>query len=665
MKKSVLIPCALLLSFLFITSSINAQWSNYKFGKISKQELEMTRYPNDTAASAVVLYHDGQTYYQTFNNQFRIVTEISKRIKILKPEGVDVANISFRLACSRSACDVYEKLEANAYNLENSKVVRSRLDKKYIFEEKASDYLKLVKFAIPNAVAGTVIEYKYTVISPFYYNIPTWFFQSEIPVQHARYEVLIPEYFQYNIESKGYEHINVRETAENQTFSFRTERGASNTPLNCTSRKIVYQMSDIPALKDDNHVWFVRDFMSSIRFELIGTRFPNDFYRPYAQTWENVDKTISENSDFNSYISRSNPYRREMNTLLGNITDEKEKISAILQFVKEKIEWDGYYALISNPAEAIRTGKGDNAQINYVLMSVLNDAGFKTCPVLLSRRSRGRLPMTYPSLDQLNTFVVMVTDSKGNNYFVDGSSKYAGLNMIPTDLLVDRARIYNKDISEKWIDLTTIGRNITVNNINASLSNDGLMQGTYSSIYNCQPALSMKNMFNNLKDSVEYVEELSNSLKVKIEDLKYEGIKSLTSEQITREIKFSKTNSEPGEFIYINPLIFTHISNNDFIQSNRKLPIEFNYPYSYRINCKLRLPENYKVEEMPASGRMSLNNNAGTFTYIIQNTDGVLEISYRVDINQTIFPHTDYESLKNFFAEIVSKNNAMVVLKKI
>lgn len=662
MKSSTLIPTLVLL---FVTTvPILAQWDSYKFGKISNQELELQQYPNDSSANAVVLFHDGYTSYQYLNNEFQVVTEVSKRIKIFNSEGTDNATVQLRLVCNRNGCEKTDKMEAWSYNLENGKVIKSKLDKKYIFEEKASENVKIVKFAIPNAKAGSVIEYRYSIISTFYYDMPNWTFQSEIPTQYARYEVLIPEYFQYNIESKGYETIATNETPDNQTFIINLRNGGGSEQVSCRARKIKYTMENVPAMRDDNHVWNVADFQSGLRFELLGTLFPGDFYRPFTQNWDNVEKTISENTSFDNYISKNNPFKKEITALIAGVDDEKTKIETIYKLVKEKIAWDESYGLFSNPSSAIKTGKGDNAQINAILLSSLKDAGISAYPVLLSRRSRGRLPMTYPSIDQLNTFVVMALDKEGKQYFMDGSARYGGLNMLPSDLLVDRARIYSKEVAEKWIDLTSIGRNLTVNLITGGLEPDGSIRGTYTSIFNDQPALVLKTRLNNLIDSAEYVEELENELKISIDSIEYDAKNSLVSNQLKRTIQFTKPASDQGDYIYLNPLLFPHIEQNSFLQSDRKLPVEFNYPYSYRITCSISLPENYTVEELPKSGRILLNDKSGSMQYIIKLNDKKLEVSYRLDLNQILFPFSDYKSLQDFFAEVVAKNKVLVVLKK-
>jgi len=55
---------------------------------------------------------------------------VSKRIKILKPEGSEYATIQLQVSCNRSGCEVVDNIKAFAYNLENAKVEKSKLDKK-------------------------------------------------------------------------------------------------------------------------------------------------------------------------------------------------------------------------------------------------------------------------------------------------------------------------------------------------------------------------------------------------------------------------------------------------------------------------------------------------------------------------------------------------------
>ena len=68
---------------------------NYKFGKVSKEELEEKMYPLDSTAEAAYLYDSRRTYFNYNKNEgFQIITEIHQRIKIYKKDGIDQGNIT-------------------------------------------------------------------------------------------------------------------------------------------------------------------------------------------------------------------------------------------------------------------------------------------------------------------------------------------------------------------------------------------------------------------------------------------------------------------------------------------------------------------------------------------------------------------------------------------
>jgi hypothetical protein len=247
---------------------------------------------------------------------------------------------------------------------------------------------------------------------------------------------------------------------------------------------------------------------------------------------------------------------------------------------------------------------------------------------------------------------------------MDGSAIYGGPNMLPTDLLVDRGYVYNETHKEKWVDLTNIVKNQQISRLRVMLNKDGLLTGERNTIYTNQMAYSYKASFAASKDSAEFIENFQNSNKVTIDSFKIEG-KEPMSEKVVERIDFTKKIDATGDYLYINPLIFMHIAKNDFTQTERKLPVEFNYPYLYQSTCTLIIPENYKVEEMPKSIKITLNDNQGECLYKIIQEGNVLVLKYLFTLNQTIFPQTEYPSIRDFYGNIAAKNAEMIVLKKI
>jgi hypothetical protein len=191
-----------------ILFSVRAQEYSFKYGKITNDELNMSVYDKDTTASAVVIYDMGNTYYSVSNDRFQVCTDYKKKIKILKTTGLDEANVNIPFYYkSSSSREMITGLEAFSYNVENGKTVKTKLEKNYIFNEVINDKYQRIKFSVPNVKVGSVIEIKFSKTSDLVYNLDPWGIQGDIPVVFSSYEVKIPDYFVYTVETKGYEKI--------------------------------------------------------------------------------------------------------------------------------------------------------------------------------------------------------------------------------------------------------------------------------------------------------------------------------------------------------------------------------------------------------------------------------------------------------------------------
>ncbi len=72
----------------------------------------------------------------------------------------------------------------------DDKVEEVKLKNDGIFEEETNKYLTQTKITMPDVREGCIIEYKYTINSPFIFNIDEFKFQETIPVDKV--EVVLP-----------------------------------------------------------------------------------------------------------------------------------------------------------------------------------------------------------------------------------------------------------------------------------------------------------------------------------------------------------------------------------------------------------------------------------------------------------------------------------------
>jgi hypothetical protein len=634
--------------------------NGFKFGDVPVEQLEMTVYEKDSTAAALVLYEDRDVYYDFKVNGFEIITNYMVRIKILTQEGIEYADgsIPFYTEKTRDLSETISNLTGFTYNLENGKVVKEKLSKNYIFTEEVSDNLKRMKFAMPAVKVGSVIEYKYKLASPYYSSPEDVQFQRSIPVQYSRFQIRIPEYFIFNREMKGYERLVFKSQSVNGSFLVNGDL------IQHVAEEITVEVNDLPALKDEDFVWNYNDFKAGIRFELSKVQFVGSYYKDFSQTWGNIVKMLKEHPNFSKKFNNKSIFKEELPVALASQSNVTDSIRAILDLVRSKVKWnDKATLLVVNPQKALKEGVGTSGEINALLMTALNNAGFTSYPVVMSLRSRGRIPFTYPSIDNLNYFVVGV-DVGDKNYYLDATLSYTDVNVIPIDCMVDKAlRIYPNSFD--WIDLSTIGNNTNQSFLNLSFNENGILMGDKKEIYSGEIAFAFKKEYNRAKDETDYVETQETKNDIRISDYKVEESRK-NNYNFMETYTFEKNDIQLGDntVIALNPLLFKAMKSNAFKSEARKLPVEFPFPYEEKINITLTIPEGYTVDEIPKPERIVFDDQID-FSYLIQQNHDKVQLAVRFILKTSIIPVQEYNQLRDFWSKVFAKKNEFITLKKI
>jgi len=539
------------------------------------------------------------------------------------------------------------------------------MNKSYIFEEKLNNNWKQIKFSIPSVKAGTVIEYKYKLTSDFSYNLSDCIIQQNIPIIHYNYEIRIPEYFDFNIETSGTEGIKVNKSYTNQSISVKDQNNQFQT-ISFNSQKLLITGDDLPALKDEPNVWCADDFRSQVKFELRGTKYPNSMYKPYTSSWEKINELLKEEESFGGVLKMRNPFKDAMHTMnLSAIPTTEEKVRTLFKFLKNKISWNEKYKFYSSDVKkAIKEGSGSNADINFILISMLKDAGINAYPVMLSRRTEGRLPMFFPSINKLTTFIVGIQNTDTTSIYLDGSVKNGDIDILPPSLMVERARVYDDKGTGSWVDLTNVGRHYINALITGSITPEGTIKGERTVSYLGEQAAAFRGAFKAAKDSTAFIEKTESEDGISIKEYTSKNVNSLSS-SVNEKLTFTKEVTSNDGHIYLNPMIFPHLTKNQFTKEERKLPIEFDYPYTFRLSSVLNIPEGYQVEEIPKAVKINLNNEGCSCLYNVQIVENQIMVRYIFTLKRILYTKDEYQTLRNFWGTVVDKNNEQIVLKKI
>lgn len=678
--RKLFILCAFLLQFLSPVHSQQATTAtiepNLKYGKPSKEELSLTSYAPDTTATAIYLFHQGQSDF-VYHDGFQLTTEHWVRIKILKPQGVSYADVSVPYYSPTDRDEGQERasdIEGCSYNMENGKCIKTSMKRESISFERINNLYKMLKFSLPAVKEGTVIEYHYKLYSDYFSHIDNWMMQEELPMLYNQYKITIPHVFIYNIELRGKDYIQVK---QRDSSIHATEReggsvGGVSKDFTVSAQETTFTSRNLPAIRQDEpYCWCPEDYKVQVSFDLQGTQFTPNEYKPYSQKWEDVDNQLlkPENTQFGKYLSFTNPFRPETKQAYNSEMSFEEKIICAFQILKKKMAWNGRYQLYSKELEkVIPKRNGSNADLNFILISILKDFGLEAYPVVLSRRSSGMLPYNFPSLQKLNTFIVAVYDINKQKYvFLDGSMDVPALNILPLELSVNKARILSPKVKEekKWVNVMALADNKSFMKIEARMEGNQV-KGHRSTILYGQEAVEYQANEKHKQDSIVSAPESNASQKNK---LTVTNLKVKKQENdwalIEEEFDFVLQTDQTDSHLYINPMLFPQLKSNPFIQTERVLPIEFPYPYKFTMLTTLTLPEGYEVEETPQPQVIRTQGDGLQCKYMIQRQGNTISLNYIFYLKEPIFLTEQYKQLQELWAKVIEKNNALIVLKKL
>ncbi|MFM2230144.1 MAG: hypothetical protein RL607_1402 [Bacteroidota bacterium] len=661
------------LAFLILGISLQAQ--KYDLGKVTVQELSEKVCPIDSSAPAAVLFNEAKTSFIYEGEEgFRIVTEIMTKIKIYKKEGYDYANhIEKYYIGGNSNAEQVVYTKAATYNLVNGKVEKTKLSGDGEFREELNKYWAVKKITMPNVKEGSIIEYKVTITSVYIQNFPTWEFQKDIPVLYSEYVTYIPEYFMYNLHVKGFLSPVSTKSDKERTIQYSTVGNALQTTsstgrdrYSMTFKEEVssYILENIPALKDEPYTNNINNYRSSLIHELSGTRYPGQAFKNFTTDWDTVAKLIYSNDDFGSELNKTGYYEKDIETLLTGVTDPEEKIALIFNFVKSRMNWDEFigYSCNDGVRKAYQSQKGNSAEINLMLTSMLRFAGFTANPILLSTRGNGIA--IFPSRTAFNYVICGVT-FQDKMFLLDATDKHALPNILPNRALNWTGRMIQKDGTNNLISLTPEFSSKDQITLMGSIDETGKVKGKLKEMYYDYDAFRFRNNHGGLTVDSQMDRIEKNNKGIEIQNYTLQNVKDL-AQPVVEGYEFEDSNSVEiiGGKLYVNPLLFQTLNENPFKQDIREFPIDFVYPNQNRYMVALTIPEGYMIESMPQPKAFAMPDNKASFKFNISGDEKNIQIILTFDINSAIVPADEYVLLKGLMAELVKLQTEKIVLKK-
>jgi len=645
----------LLLTFIILWQLAITAQNKYEFGQLSKAEIEMSSCEFDGVAEACVLFDIGKSYFNEVNEQFEVVFERTTRIKIFNEAGIKYAQIEIPYYNENRTIERISDIEAYTYNFENGIMKKMKLSEKDCYDEKLNEFWMLRKFAMPAVHAGSIIEYKYQIRSPFKFNLRDWEFQTRIPVIYSRYQVNLIPFYEYSWLLQGAnsfnKHVSYVEKELSRQFG----------PVIFNDMVHIYEMEKVQAFRDEQYISSINDYIIKLDFQLSKIHNTRGATTNVLTTWEDLVKSLTKNSDFGKYVNKSNKSAKKIFNLDSLLKlPPLQRFNHVVTYVKQNYNWNNYYGKYTNKSVSnfIKDKNGSVAEINLFLVGLLQACELEAYPIILSTRQNGKIKYNYPYVHFFN-YVIAYAVVNGQIMLADASETTLPNDRIPIRALNDKGLIVNKG-EIQWLELKCEIPSETRTDIAITFDKE-------------EQTASVRNTFSEYDAYFERQRLLAGKEKI-IEELKKKNYE-ITEEELTfknfREIEQNfiiqfnhKAQVENiGEKIYVAPFLAEALSENPLKQNTRTLPIDMLYPFKHKFTSTIDIPTGHKLDFTPQD--MTVKNDLFEMTYSVQNVQNKVQVYFYFFFKKPVYQSNDFSKLKFYFNELVKKGNEKIVFSKI
>lgn len=673
--KKIIVLFAVILSVGVL--NIYGQKNEFQFGKISQAEITSTSCPIDSTADAYVICNVGSTQfvYDDTKGYFCIIFKRYVRVKILKKSAFENATVLIPLYKNTYGEERVDGLKGNTYNLENGKTVISKLEKTAFFKEEVSKNWDQMRFTMPNVKEGSVIEYKFEIQSDFN-TIESWNFQQLIPVIYTQYEVSIPEYFNYKVFQNGYEKLKlVKESKlDYLTMTWKERSNGLVSTTNYGSQNINYQNyvttytgENIKAFHEEPFMKSMKNYITSVEFELQSTHYPNSMVKYYSKDWNSITEELKNDDDFGGILKRKGATDELVQKATAGITQPMAKAEAIYTFIRNQFKWNGTKQKWASKSihKTMDEKSGNAADINLLLVAALRNAGFKSDPVVLSTRDNGMILTAYPMIRKLN-YVIACVVVDGQKYLLDATDKKAPFGFLPQRCLNGQGRIVQDESSED-IDLDCKQTYFKYISGTFSLTETGDIKGTWNEYLKGYAAHDFRADIANSKNQDEFIKDYQKQEpELTIIKYQFDNLDTLNSEvRINYDVQLTGQTETTGNLLMIHPLLIEQMKENLYKPEERKFPVDYSYCYYMIFTAFFDIPQGYAIETLPKPVILALPNKDASYTFNVAVTNNKIQILRKFAINKSMFLPDEYLNLKEFYNQMVAKEAEVIVLKKI
>ncbi|MPS73507.1 MAG: DUF3857 domain-containing protein [Chryseobacterium sp.] len=646
-----------------LTCAILPMFAQYKFldiPKLDNDDLKSTAYAKNPSEAAEILYKS----YHYYISDGQLNLDVVSRVKIYKKDqaGKFLDQEIYTYDGKNNKSEKVTSLKVLTYNLVNDKVETTTVEKNSKYKSKESKNYTVTKFAFENVKDGSVIEYKYSVLSPYVWSVDKVTIEDNVPTRRFDYVLDFPKYLGFNIDYKGSLTPKNRDVADKNIYGgeYYTYR---------------FGYENIAPYRDEKYVHNLDNYRTSIRAELNSTnitRIPGAYdysdtggFKSYAVSWNDIRKQLYESEFFGDQLKKKSLVKELLPADIKTISSPEGKAAAIQKFVQKNYTWNNYYTVGAEEGKGIRnlleTKVGSSGEINLLMILLMRSAGLDAQPVVLSTIGRGLLLDHSPSLNQLN-YVLALLDIGGKSIIYDATSKMMLPNLIRPAALNYSGYLMTEKEAKK-VNIFCPGKSTTYLTVDAKLNPDGTVTGNFS-----DRDTQLYAMMNNERYDQDKAAYQKESYKERY-TFPFTNIKTelLDNNDFQTSFDFdsdSFVDGIGGKMVF-NPLLFLYNKSHEFDQSDeRRSPIELYTGYDKIKKVTVTLPDGYVFENVPKSKKFRTEDSAIQYVYKVTQEGNKLTVETTTTVEDPVYPKEYYPAFKQIFDNITKMEGQVVTAVK-
>lgn len=431
-----------------------------------------------------------------------------------------------------------------------------------------------------------------------------------------------------------------------------------------------WSLDNLPALVEEPFVANHFDYAEKIRFQLAGYKKSNGMgsseQASLMTTWDKLSEEIRTDNSYINFLHRGGKANDILSQIIKSGDKDVEKVQKIYAYVRSNFAWNGEHRIFPTQLfnKFLVSKQGNSAEINLLLVLLLQEAGLKSSPALISTRNHGKIQQSSPLLTQFNHVLACVTvDSK--DILLNATDPLRPYQLLDEQDLNWFALVMEKPES-RWIKIDqaptakeTIYADINLENPTKPLYN-------FSVRYEGHKAVDTRKVFHTIGEEKFVTAQKTKFIDKKLVKFEQENQDKPEEALIHKyQLELEDIADNQATTLYFQPVLWHHFQENPFKGTKRNLPIELDYPSSFQFILNLRIPAGYQVQELPKSALVTLPDNMGTFRYqATVKEDSQLQLLTIVQLKTVFIPVYYYSHLQQFYDQIIGKYKEMIVLKK-